>query len=101
MSTLHTVNKSPFQSQCLRNCLDLIIPGDALVLIEDGTYALKLSGEDRAYLMDTIKQGAFVYALRADLQARGLDSSGDDIKAIDDSEFVELCCKHQRIQSWY
>ncbi len=101
MSTLHTVNKSPFQSQCLCNCTDLIAPGDALVLIEDGVYALKLGGEERARLLNAIKQGTRVYALNADLQTRGLDSSWAEIKTIDDSEFVELCCKHQRIQSWY
>ena len=101
MSTLHTVNKSPFQSKCLRNCLDLIAPDDALLLIEDGTYALKLGGKDHTLLLNTIQQGVKVYALNSDALARGLKPSFEGITAINEPMFVELCCKHQRIQSWY
>ncbi len=38
MSTLHTVNKSPFATQALLSCLNHAKAGDAVLLIEDGVY---------------------------------------------------------------
>ena len=38
MSTLHTVNKSPFGNGTLLSCLNHCKPGDAVLLIEDGVY---------------------------------------------------------------
>ena len=36
MSTLHTVNKSPFERNALKSCLDHLSRGDTVLLIEDG-----------------------------------------------------------------
>ena len=36
MSTLHTVNKSPFERNSLRTCLGHLTVGDAVLMIEDG-----------------------------------------------------------------
>ena len=36
---LHIVNKSPFQTSTLDTCLRMALPGNALLLIEDGIYA--------------------------------------------------------------
>ena len=38
MSTLHTVNKSPFSTQTLLSCLNHAKDGDAVLMIEDGVY---------------------------------------------------------------
>ena len=35
---LHTVNKSPYQSDALTTCFGLAQPGSAVLLIEDGIY---------------------------------------------------------------
>ena len=36
MSTLHTVNKSPYERNALKSCLDHVTAGDRILLIEDG-----------------------------------------------------------------
>ena len=36
---LHIVNHSPLSSRNLASCLRFALPGDALLLIEDGVYA--------------------------------------------------------------
>ena len=38
MSTLHTVNKSPFATQALVSCLNHAKAGDTVLMIEDGVY---------------------------------------------------------------
>ena len=38
MSTLHTVNKSPFANQSLLSCIAHAKAGDAVLMIEDGVY---------------------------------------------------------------
>jgi len=38
MSTLHTVNKSPFDRSSLETCLRLAGKGNAVLLLEDGVY---------------------------------------------------------------
>ena len=35
---LHTVNKSPYQSDALTTCFGLAQPGSAVLLFEDGIY---------------------------------------------------------------
>ncbi len=36
MSTLHTVNKSPFERNALQGCVGHLTAGDAVLMIEDG-----------------------------------------------------------------
>ena len=51
MSCLHTISKSP-GTQLLESCLKIIVAGDAILFIEDGTYyansAPKLEAIDKA-----------------------------------------------------
>ena len=39
MATLHTVNKSPFESATFETCLGLAKSGSTILLIEDGVFA--------------------------------------------------------------
>ena len=39
MALLHTVNKSPFESNTFDTCLSLAKDGSTILLIEDGVYA--------------------------------------------------------------
>ena len=43
MSTLHTVNNSPFERSSLTSCLDHLNAGDAVLLIEDGVVGARKS----------------------------------------------------------
>ena len=95
---LHTVNKSPFTSQCLNDCLNVCVKGDSVLLIEDGVYAAA-AGETSEKLTAA---PATLYALKADLEARGLlQRIRESITVVDDSGFVELAVRHDQVVSWY
>ncbi|MFP4061848.1 MAG: sulfurtransferase complex subunit TusB [Halochromatium sp.] len=101
MSTLHTVNKSPFEKTSLAACLDHASPGAAVLLIEDGVYAAltRTSVEGRVKsALDSVK----VYALGPDLQARGLseDRIIPGISVVDYAGFVDLAAEHDKVQAW-
>ncbi len=101
MSTLHTVNKSPFEKTSLAACLDHVSAGAAVLLIEDGVYAaLTQTGVEGQVkgVLDTVK----VYALGPDLQARGLseDRVIPGISVVDYAGFVDLAAEHDKVQAW-
>lgn len=95
---LHIVNQSPSVSPALSNCLRIASPGDAVILIEGGVYAATLS------LFETFQSSSgkiIFYAITADIQARGLESSmSDQVTLIDYTQFVDLTIAHHPIQSW-
>jgi len=102
MSTLHTVNKSPFSHQTLASCLTLCASGDSILLLEDGTYGALTGAPTTALLNDAIKRGVSVYAIKDDLAARGLHSQLiQQITATTYQGFVRLSCQHKNTQSWY
>lgn len=102
MTTLHTVNKSPFSHSELESCLEICRTGDAVLLIENGVIAAKKGNLWHNHLTEAANKGISIYALKNDLLARGLsEEQCHPVKAIDYAEFVELTCNHQRTQSWY
>ena len=102
LTTLHTVNKSPFAGNYLQSCLVIAQPNQALVLLEDGVYSLLPSNPSQAALIAFTETGGQVYALESDVNARGLNEHiGAHIQLISYDEFVGLCCAHNPIQSWY
>ena len=98
MSLLHTVNKSPFAAPTLDACLSRMAEGAALILIEDGVYAALADGPHAGKLAGRLR----VYALRADLAARGLSERAliAGIGLIDYEGFVDLCVAASAVQSW-
>jgi tRNA 2-thiouridine synthesizing protein B len=122
LSTLHTVNKSPFSSEALASCLRVVRPGDAILLMEDGVYcAVDASASVGASLAEGSRLSRArpaptgveitgvqitevrIYALREDLQARGIDAATlpSDIEPVSYSDFVRLVCEHGRSVSWF
>ncbi|OMH32856.1 hypothetical protein BGP75_14165 [Motiliproteus sp. MSK22-1] len=96
---LHTVNKSPLTSSCLNNCLRAIGDNDGLLLIEDGVYG---ADKHQGLKLKPLPSGITVYALKADVEARGLMGRlSEDVRVIDDQEFVDLVVSHNASQSWY
>jgi tRNA 2-thiouridine synthesizing protein B len=90
---LYTINKSPLMFGNLRSVLRIAPKGDPILLYEDGVYA---AGEGAAS-EDLISQALAshpVYALKADLDARGLATLVDGIRVIDYDGFVELVEQH-------
>jgi tRNA 2-thiouridine synthesizing protein B len=128
LSTLHTVNKSAFGSDALAACLRVARSGDAIVLLEDGVYstidtaalvgagpARDLVGpgpardivaehQSRAGPAPTVDSaGIRIYALREDLQARGIPAEQlpAHVEPIAYKDFVALVCTHARTVSWF
>jgi tRNA 2-thiouridine synthesizing protein B len=99
MALLHTVNKSPFESNTFDICLGYAKDGSTVLLIEDGVYAAT-TGHGVA---EKIKNASGVNfaVLGPDLQARGLENKlADGIKVVDYEGFVNLVAEHDSVQSW-
>ena len=97
--TLHIINKSPYQDQCLQDCLRICKTGDELLLIEDAVYA---AIADNPYAGQLNDSGLNLYVLSTDIKARGLANMNlGSVKQVSDHEFVALTVKHSAIQSWY
>lgn len=96
---LHTVNKSPRSHTTLASCLRVARAPAAILLIEDGVYAAHKSS---APLFETLNDGIKLYALEADIRARGLMSALlPNVELINDEGFVRLSLEYDKVQSWY
>lgn len=101
MSTLHTVNKSPYERNALKSCLDHVSAGDRILLIEDGVLAARQGGAFAQALVDA-GRGCAIYALGPDLAARGIGAADliQGIEAVDYGGFVDLAADATRVCAW-
>ncbi|MEK7223555.1 MAG: sulfurtransferase complex subunit TusB [Pseudomonadota bacterium] len=95
---LHTVNKSPFQNSALENCLRLARDGDVILLLEDGVYAAAVGTVKSSLIEQAVRRHA-VYAIEADLKARGLDKLVKEVRIAGYGDFVDLVEKHP-VHAW-
>ena len=97
---LHIVNKSPLDRNTLDICLATAQPGGALLLIEDGVYAVT-SGNAAQGKIEQAMGRMKVYALKPDLEARGMaDRVLPGVSLVDYGGFVDLVTEHPTCQSW-
>jgi len=101
MSTLHTVNKSPFEKNALKSCLGHISSGDTVLMIEDGVFGAR-KGSAAATMVQAALQNGKVYALASDLAARGIKPQDviDGVQLVDYGGFVDLVTHHGRTMAW-
>ena len=101
MSTLHTVNKSPYATQTLMSCLNHCKDGDAVLMIEDGVYGA-LANSGMADFVRAKSASVAIYVMSPDTAARGLaeDKLLGEVSGVDYAGFVDLVAKHDRTQSW-
>ncbi len=101
MSVLHIVNKSPYDRNSLDTCLRLARADSAILLIEDGVYAVQKNAAAADKLQQAMSQQQ-IFALQPDLQARGLnpDNMIDGISLVDYDGFVKLTTEYEKLQSW-
>ena len=101
MSVLHIVNKSPFERNSLDSCLRLAKVDSAILLIEDGIYAVQKNSAASTKMQQAIANHP-VFALQPDLQARGItpDTMIDGISLVDYDGFVKLTTEYDKLQSW-
>jgi tRNA 2-thiouridine synthesizing protein B len=102
MSTLHTINKSPFAHSNLFSCLKVCTERDGILLLEDGVFGAITSAPGADELQLLIQCGVKVFALTNDIKARGLEEKlAPNIELIDYNTFVKLTLDHRCVQSWY
>jgi len=90
---LYMVNKSPLMTNNLETCLDMAPEGDPILLYEDGVYAAMDGGRFAERIAGALKQHP-IYALDADLEARGIQRLIEGIQVIDCDGFVGLVEEH-------
>jgi tRNA 2-thiouridine synthesizing protein B len=96
MSCLHTINKTP-DSKLLPLCVSVLKPGDGILFIEDGIYHCAMTNLDTK-----IDTDIRVFTLQEDAAARGmLKRNLANIEFLNYRGFVELCCKYDKIVSWF
>lgn len=98
---LHIVNKSPLAHHTLEQCVTYATSGSSILLIEDGVYAALENTHMSHLIQDALKQHINVYALEADIQARGLHTLIAGVKKVDYAGFVRLTTEHSHTQSWF
>ena len=101
MSTLHTINKSPFDRGSLQTCMRLASKGNAILLLEDGIYGA-LKGSYVAELVQSSLSNISIYVLGPDMKARGVDESKliDGVKIVDYKGFVDLTVENDKVNAW-
>jgi len=101
MSTLHTVNKSPFEKNSLDTCLNYAGSGANVLLIEDGIYAA-LKGTRFEQRVKTALDSVKVFVLGPDLNARGFSEERviEGISVVDYAGFVDLAAENAKVQAW-
>ncbi len=77
MSTLHTVNKSPFERNALQSCVRHMMTGDAMIMIEDGVVGARKGTSASRYCKGRARKRR-VYVLASDLAARGHEARASD-----------------------
>ena len=90
---LYTVNKSPLTTQNLEMCLAIAPEGEPILLYEDGVYGVMDGGRLSTRIKEALEQHP-IYALEADLQARGIQRIVEGIQVIDYDGFVGLVEEH-------
>ena len=102
MSTLHTVNKSPFERSSLDTCLSVAGEGSTVLLIEDGVAGALQNTTASSSISDAMGQGVKFAVLGEDLSARGLahDRVMDGVSVVDYAGFVQLATEHDNVQNW-
>ena len=90
---LYTVNKSPFSADSLSSVLRIAQAGSPVLLYEDGVYAA-MPGARSAFTVTTALAEHPIYALDADLEARGIEKVLEGIRVIGFDGFVELVEQH-------
>jgi tRNA 2-thiouridine synthesizing protein B len=90
---LYIVNKSPLSTTNLTSALRIAPNGAPILLYEDGVYAA-IAGATGAQIVKEALVSHPVYALDADLEARGIAKVLEGIQVIGYDGFVELVEQH-------
>lgn len=102
MSTLHTINRSPYMNNALASCLKVCATSDAILLLEDGVLGASKSSPHAKSIVEILTAGTRIFAINVDVKARGLSEQLiESVELIDYDSFVQLTIEHRCVQSWY
>jgi len=90
---LYTVNNSTITKNDLDSLLLISSSGSPILLYEDGVYSA-VAGARNAEKIEIALQSHQIYALEADLEARGIKNVIEGIHTVDYEGFVELVEQH-------
>ena len=90
---LYMVNKSPLIHNNLETCLRIAPPEEPILLYEDGVYAVAPGAKSEALVREALQAHPF-YALKADLETRGLQQCIEGLEVIGYDGFVALIEEH-------
>ena len=90
---LYTVNKSPLSTNSLASVLRIAPAGAPILLYEDGVYAA-MPGAMTEPAVASAMANHPIYALDADLEARGIRTVIEGLQVIGYDGFVELVEQH-------
>lgn len=94
MATLFCLSHPPSSDPYQGELLDLATEGDGVILIEDGVYAAGSNANPlSAALAAAQARGVRLWALQADLEARGVTTA---LPVVDYPGFVGLIIEHDR-----
>ncbi|WP_256582329.1 sulfurtransferase complex subunit TusB [Pseudomonas sp. MYb185] len=98
---LHILRHSPHSESRFASCLRAVNANQSLLLIEDAVYGL-LPGTSTRNALEYLPASVNLYAMEADLQARGLalDDLSSRIRVVNYAMMVALCAEHAKVVSW-
>lgn len=95
---LHLINTSPHETSDFDSAVKFAAKDAPILLFEDGIYAAQAGTAIEGKVKEAMGDHP-MYALKADLEARGISNIIDGITAIDYAGFVELVEQH-KTASW-
>jgi len=90
---LYMVNKSPLSTSSLSTALRIAPQGAPILLYEDGVYAAMPGAKSEPWVKAALARHP-LYALDADLEARGIGKVIKGVQVIGYDGFVELVEQH-------
>ena len=99
MTTLHILNASSAQTTQFNSCFRVLADDDGIVLCGEAVQLLRKGSSALRQLLNS--DGSYrLYALREDVQARGIDTKKMPVTMLDYPDFVALCVDYTRVNSW-
>ena len=97
MAMLHIIRNSGYSNNALAQCLNMALPQDSILLMDDGCYNLS-----HKLLLDSLenKPEISVYFIKLHADARAQNNINSEFMATTLTEVVALLFKHDNSITW-
>jgi tRNA 2-thiouridine synthesizing protein B len=93
---LHLIKHSPFDSNAMEQCINLLGADDGVLLLENGVYGLIW----QTNRMQKLSQSHQLYVLKTDATTRGISTIPEYFTTINYDGFVDLTLQFNSSISW-